>query len=411
MHILYIHQYFNTDRMPGSTRSLELARRLVQRGHQVTVLTADRTVGRRKKKWYVTLEDDIMVHWLPLPYSNSMSFLRRMWVFRTFARRATKRALQIDADIVYATSTPLTVARPAEKIRNQKNIPVVFEVRDLWPELPIAVGALKTRFERKKAEKLEQSAYENADEIVALSPGIKDGIAQKGFPEDKITIIPNSCDIGYFQVDPERTRELRHNYRWLEHRPLVLYAGQQGLINNLPYLVEIAEQMRKLNPEVRFLVIGDGAEHQKIRKQAADKGLLDVNFFMMEEHPKYNMPLLFSLADVTCSLFLNLKEMQNNSANKFFDGLTAGKAQMINYEGWQADLLRSREAGIVVPPEDAATAARQLNDLLSDSHRLQNTSAHARKLAEEFNRDRHGEQLAEVLERVAAANGVEADHA
>lgn len=405
MHILYIHQYFNTDRMPGSTRSLELARRLVQRGHQVSVLTADRTVDRRKKKWYVTLEDDIMVHWLPLPYSNSMSFLRRMMVFRTFARRAAKRAMQIDADIVYATSTPLTVARPAEKIRNHKNIPVVFEVRDLWPELPIAVGALKTRFERNKAEKLEQAAYANADEIVALSPGIKQGIVNKGYPEQKIRVIPNSCDIDYFQIDPARTRELRHAYRWLEDRPLVLYAGQQGMINNLHYLVDIAAQMKTLNPEVRFLVVGDGAEHQKIRKKASEQGLLDDTFFMMEEHPKYNMPLLFSLADVTCSLFLNLEEMQNNSANKFFDSLAAGKAVMINYVGWQADLLRSHEAGIVVPPEDAATAAKQLNDLLTYPDRLQRTCRNAQKLAGEFDRERHGQELIEVLERVAGEGG------
>ena len=142
MRITYLHQYFNTPDMSGGTRSYEMARRLVARGHEVNMVTSWRTDDGRKKP-FETVEDGIRVQWLPVPYSNAMSYAQRLVAFGRFVVASTRRAAALPSDIVFATSTPLTIALPAVYAARRQRVPMVFEVRDLWPELPIAMGALR----------------------------------------------------------------------------------------------------------------------------------------------------------------------------------------------------------------------------------------------------------------------------
>ena len=145
MRIVYMHQYFNTPAMHGGTRSYEMARRLVRSGHEVHMVTADSqgSGARGKNSWSLTEEAGIHVHWLPVPYSNNMTYRARVKAFISFARYAGLRAVPLRPDVVFATSTPLTIALPAAYAAKRLRIPLVFEVRDLWPEMPIAVGALR----------------------------------------------------------------------------------------------------------------------------------------------------------------------------------------------------------------------------------------------------------------------------
>ena len=121
---------------------------------------------------------------------------------------------------------------------------MVFEVRDLWPELPIAIGALKNPFLISAARLLEKYAYKNADRIVALSPGMKEGITKTGPGEDKVAVIPNSCDRGLFRVPPEEGERLRRRYDWLVDRPLVIYLGTFGKVNGISYLADCRQSER-----------------------------------------------------------------------------------------------------------------------------------------------------------------------
>ena len=142
MRITYLHQYFNTSSMPGGTRSYEMARRLVAMGHEVNIITSWRTPDNRKD-WFVTNESGAQVHWLPVNYSNHMSYNERIKSFIKFAWFAARKAASLPTDVVFATSTPLTIALPGAYAARRLQVPMVFEVRDLWPELPIAIGALK----------------------------------------------------------------------------------------------------------------------------------------------------------------------------------------------------------------------------------------------------------------------------
>lgn len=400
MRILYLHQYFNTPRDAGSTRSYEMARRLVAAGHEVNMVTSRRDlVGSRPGKgWEVTDVDGIRVHWLPVPYANKMPYAQRLKAFGRFALGAAAYSASIPSDIVFASSTPLTIAIPAVWAKKRLRAPMVFEVRDLWPELPIAVGAIKGKPQVAAARWLERFAYQNSSAVVALSPGMKDGVARTGYPADRIAVIPNSSDLQLFDVPEEKGKEFRAKYPWLQERPMILYAGALGKINGIGYLVRIASQLERLDPEIRVVVAGEGVEKEIILRGAQELGVLNRNFFMIDRVPKSEVPELFSAATISLSLVIDLPELWPNSANKFFDTLAAGRPIAINHGGWQNELLTETGAGFILPPNNASESAKVLAKAIQDPERLASARVAARRLAEErFDRDKLAAQLEQVL--------------
>ncbi|MGI6375275.1 MAG: glycosyltransferase family 4 protein [Anaerolineae bacterium] len=405
MNIIYLHQYFRTPSESGGTRSYEFARRLVARGHTVHMITSTSDEAS-DRLWRQSMVDGIYVHAIAVPYANQMPYRQRTASFVRFAYHAAGRAARLPADVVLATSTPLTIALPAVYASRRRKVPMVFEVRDLWPEMPIAIGALKGRVPIAAARWLERFAYRHSAQVIALSPGMRDGVASSGFPADRISVIPNSCDLDLFVATPEQALACRQRLQ-LGDRPLVTYAGSLGVLNGVGYLARLAAAMRNSLPEVAFVVAGDGKESAHIRALSHDLGVLGRNFYMLGTLPKADMPLLLSASTLAVSLFIDLPEMWKNSANKFFDALAAGRPVAINYQGWQADLLRESGAGIVLPPDHPAAAARLLAEFLSDPDRLNAAGKAARHLAEtRFSRD----LLFDEFERVLKA-AVEGHHA
>ena len=401
MRIIYLHQYFNTPKMAGGTRSYEMGRRLVDYGHQVEIITSYRSENNLKSEpdgWFQTEESGIRVHWLPVPYSNKMSYRKRILAFFKFAWGAARKATSIEGDIVFATSTPLTIALPAVYAARKKKIPMVFEVRDLWPELPIAVGAIKNPLIKIAARWLESFAYRNAERVVALSPGMKEGIVKTGYPADKVEIIPNSCDISFFNVGIEPGEQLRQSYPWLKERPLIVYTGTIGIINGVDYLARLAGAVWDLDQEIRFAVIGGGQGESELVVEAKRLDVLDKNLFLLPKMPKNKISVWLSAADMATSVFVDLKEMWSNSANKFFDALAAGKPVAINYGGWQAEILYETNAGLVLDPGDVEMSAQLITEKIRDKHWLYNAGLAAKKLARErFDRNLLAEKLESVL--------------
>ena len=401
MKIIYLHQYFNTPKMPGGTRSYEMARRFVAAGHEVHMITSRREYIVDSRGWLEEFIDGIHVHWLAVPYSNKMDFKARVLAFLKFAVASTIKACKVGGDVIFATSTPLTIALPAVYAAKRLRKPMVFEVRDLWPELPIAVGVLQNPILKIGGRWLEKFAYKHAEHVVALSIGMKKGIVKSGYPPEKIAVIPNSCDINFFRGSQNEGQAFLDTHSELQGGPLVLYAGTLGLINGVGYLVDIACAMLLIDPAVRFLIVGDGKEQTQIEEKAAIAGVLEKNLWMMPSVPKSEMPNLLSAATVAISLFINLPEMWNNSANKFFDALAAGRSIMINHEGWQANLIREAGAGLVVPPTDAVQSARMLHNFLSNPDQIKKAGQAALHLAKtRFDIDDLANNLLTVLQKV-----------
>jgi glycosyltransferase involved in cell wall biosynthesis len=386
MRIVYLHQYYVTPEMVGGTRSYEWASRLAARGHDVHVVTGDQREGARRR---VTVEAGACVHWLPVRYDNGMSVPRRMLAFLQYAARATLTARRLGGDVVLATSTPLTIAIPALGAVLGRPVPLVFEVRDLWPEIPIAMGGLRSPLLQQAARALERAAYRHSTRVIALSPEMRSGIERSGFPSDEISLIPNASDVHLFRrpgVDDEG-RRFRCENDWLGDRPLVLYAGALGRANDVSALVEIAARMRRIDPGTRFLIVGEGAEKGRISSLAQRRGVLGETLFMLPGRPKEDMPALFAAATVTTSLFADIPALRATSPNKVFDAFAAGRPVATNVRGSVGELVQQTGAGLLLD-RDPGVAAGQLADFLSDPDVLARARVASRGLADEvFGRD------------------------
>src|SRR6218665_2297966 len=208
MKILYFHQHFSTPQGAAGTRSYEMAKRLIGRGHTVTMVCGSAgsghtglgqsfSKGRRRG-----MVDGIDVLEFDLGYSNKMSFLRRVAVFLLFAWRSIVVALREDYDVVFATTTPLTAGIPGIAARWLRGKRFVFEVRDLWPELPKAMGVITNPVMLAGLSLLEWASYRSAHRLIGLSPGIVEGIAKRGVEVERIRAVPNGCDLDIFSASP-----------------------------------------------------------------------------------------------------------------------------------------------------------------------------------------------------------------
>lgn len=326
-----------------------------------------------------------------------MGFGLRMAAFAKFSAAACACARKLRADLVFATSTPLTICIPAIYAARRWNVPMVFEVRDLWPEVPIALGILRNPALVHAARRLERYAYANASHVVALSPGMADGVVRRGVPRARVHVIPNGCDIDRTTDRETHRRAFLERHPELAGKKLVTYTGTIGLIYGVEYLVQVAARLRH-RPDIHFLVVGDGKRRAALERCAREAGVLGANFELWPPAPKAEIPEMLAASSVAVSLVIPEPALWHNSANKFFDALATSTPVLINYEGWQAELLRETKAGIVVPSDDPEAAAAALVAFLDAPERLAAARTAAGTLARtRFDRDAQAERLLDVL--------------
>lgn len=406
MRVVYLHQYFVTPAQPGGTRSYEMARHLVAKGHQVDMVTTDPRESSDGLDWRITDEDGIRVHWTPVPYRNGMGWFHRVKAFVTFAWRSSRRAAAIDADVIFATSTPLTIAFPALYASYRRRIPYVFEIRDVWPAVPIALGALRNPILRWAALKLEHVAYHRAAHVVALAPGMGEEVQRTGCPASRITIIPNGCDIGLFDSETATLPALPQAFsEWVGDAPFVLFAGTLGRANRVSYVADIAAAMLARDPDIRFAIIGDGADRDFIAQQAAELGVLDCNLKMLPAIPKQQLAAFVARSQLCLSLFSGPRILWKDAVqNKFFDALAAGKPVATNHLGWQCQVAIEHDVGFEIAANDAARSAERIASAARDDAWLAGVRERALKLARTvFSRAKLADDLERVL--LAAATG------
>lgn len=397
MKITYLHQYFNTPNMSGGTRSFEMAKRFVKAGHEVHMITSWREPGFPPSTYEII--HGIHVYWLSVNYTNKMGFIRRILAFLLFALKATFKSISIKSDIVFATSTPLTISIPgviSAKINGSK---FIFEVRDLWPELPIAIGAISNPILIYLSKKLERFAYKNSDSIITLSPGMFTGVLNCGYDSNKIAVIPNSSDIENFTVCHTEGLNFRKKRNIHETTPVILYAGTFGIINGVDYLVDLAVELKRINSDIVILAIGGGVKFDGVINYSKTKGVYNHNFLVEPYLNKSEIPKAFSAATLCCGVFVDLPEMRSNSSNKFFDSLAASKPLFINYGGWMHEIINDTGCGISswnLPLKDTAIL---LNNFVSNEKALLDASKSSSNLASlYFDRDLLFKKLLSVFE-------------
>jgi glycosyltransferase involved in cell wall biosynthesis len=376
MQILYLHQFFITRAGVGGTRSYEFARRFVARGHRVRMVTA--AEGNSSV-------DGIEVVGVSGAYSDYMSATassdrERMLAFGRFAAGASAAAVRGPRpDVIYATSPPLTIAIPALAAAARWRVPLVFEVRDLWPEAPIQMGALANPRVQRQARALEREAYRRARRVIALSPGIRDGIVGTGVPPGKVVMVPNASDLDLFQPTepPEQF--------------LVSYFGTMGEANDLTLAIEAA---RKL-PDMPFVLMGDGKRRAELERAAPP----NVSF-PGPAAGKEQVAQLAARSGACLTFFKDVPVLATNSPNKLFDTFAAGRPAIVNMDGWMRRLVEDNDAGLYV--RDAEDLAQKLAWLRAHPEEVARMGRNGRALAErEFDRDLLAGRVLDVLEEVA----------
>jgi lipopolysaccharide/colanic/teichoic acid biosynthesis glycosyltransferase/glycosyltransferase involved in cell wall biosynthesis len=395
MRVIYLHQYFNTPDMSGGTRSYEMARRLVASGHDVHMVTTWRE-PTDQTDWFVTKEAGITVHWLPLPYSNHMAYRHRIAAFLRFAWASSRKAASLPGDIVFATSTPLTIALPGIYAARRRRVPLVFEVRDLWPDVPIAMGVITNPIVIMLARMLERLAYRNSARVVALAPGMKEAVSQRGIADEHVHVVPNGCDFDLFD-DPAIAAVSLPGSR--DGATAVLYLGTMGVANGVDYIPRLAAEIRRRAGRdlVRFYLIGDGNQRAYAEAVARESGVLDRSVFFVGSVSKRDAARWLAAADATIITYQGPDVVFRDSvSNKFFDSIAAGRPVIANYSGFSTLLAAEAGAGCILN-RDPDAGAEELLATLQDPTWLRRAGAAARTLAKErFSRD----TLAAALEHV-----------
>ncbi len=312
-----------------------------------------------------------------LGYGNELSFAKRLIVFAKFALRSMGVALREPADVVFATTTPLTAGIPGIFARWLKRKPFVFEVRDLWPELPREMGVIRNPVLLLAMSILEWASYRSADRLIGLSPGIVKGITKLGVSSDRVTMVPNGCDIGLFGNSSNGWRPPSVR----DDQLMAVFTGTHGNANGLNAVLDSAAVLRaRGRDDVRIVLIGDGAEKTRLMQRAQVEGLDSVVF--LDPVPKTELAGLLASADLGLQILRNVPAFYfGTSPNKFFDYIAAGLPVLNNYPGWLAEMIKENNCGYVVPPEDPEAFADALITAAEDRKELDAKGERAQDLA------------------------------
>ena len=394
MRIVYFYQYFCTPKGSWGTRVYEFARRWVAQGHQVTVVTSvyyksDLKKGKGLVSRYSL--DGIDVVQLNIEINNKAKILTRIWTFVAYALLSSYYALRLRANVVVASSGPITAGIPGLVARYLRGRKLVFEVRDLWPEGAIEMGLLNNKYAQRLAYALERRCYKAASHIITLSPGMADWIRNRyGFTH--LTSVPNASDLELFGEDPPGV-ELP---AWAQSKRLALYTGNIGQVNNSRLLLEAARHLHEAGrTDIEVVLIGDGQWKEALQAEGA--GL--PNFKMLPIMPKTELVAWVRQAMVMLVPLRGTPVLDTSSPNKLFEAMAASTPVIQTTQGWIKELVDSHACGYTVEADDAAGLARLLMQMADDPEGVDAMGQRAREVAErEFNRETLSQRMLKALE-------------
>lgn len=397
LRILVFYQYFTLPTGTYSTRFYEFARRWVKAGAEVTIVTSvyDKsgiTVDRPLTKLSI---EGIDVRVINLRLSQKHGKVLRLATFAAYAALCSWYAISRRADVVLCSSGPLTVGLPGLVARYLGGLPMVFEVRDLWPEGAIQLGILRSALAIRAAQALERACYGGARKIVALSVGMAESIGSR-YPGRDVTVIPNCADNELFGT-PEPTPPAQP--------PRVVYAGSIGLIDDCRQIVEMAAALREAGGEnVEVVVAGDGSERAGLEGLVRARNLTNIRFL----GPVPKVDLVSLLRGSTCALFTvkPVPFLGTASPNKVFDAFAAGLPVVQTSQGWVRDLVARERCGLTVPGDDPRAFAAAVMSLVREGSLRDEFARNASRVArEQFDRGRLAEQYLQLLAAAAGRSG------
>lgn len=350
--VLVLNHFAAPPGAPGGTRHVELFSRL--EGWEAVVLAADRNLitgrvitGAKSDLWHP-------VRVLP-PLRREAT---RVLSWCSYAVAATVSGLRLPRpDVVYASTPHLLAGLAGSVLATVRRVPMVLEVRDLWPQILVDTGTLDEQsWLYRLLAGVESHLYRQAKSIVVLTPGVAGYLIRRGKAPDSITCLPNGADPEDFVVSDGRP-QLRA--RWGLEGFVVAYAGAHGVANGLELVLEAAAELKDELPQVRFLLVGDGPTKAGLVRRAGELGLTNVMF--RDPVPKRDMPALLAAVDAGLHVLAEVPLFRYGvSPNKLFDYMAAGLPVVTNTEGEVAELVDRAGAGLAVDPHGIAEGVRRM---------------------------------------------------
>jgi len=371
MRITVVYQYYQGTDTPGLSWTYEMTQALARQGHAVTVVSGETGYmhpERPRVPWYkrwLRRERDGLVDIVRVyTYSRlHRNYFSRLLSFISFSVNLPfGLLLSGKTDVLLASSPPIFPMLPTIVMCKLRRIPLVFEVRDLWPESAVQLGILRNRHLIKMMAWLEKLSYQHARRIVTLTHGIKEDIQSRGWPEQKVQVITCGVDPARIFPDPEAGARIRAQHGW-EGRDVVLYLGAMGEANHLETVLDAASHCR--NKNVLFVLVGDGMMRPHLQQQVEARALDNVK--ILPPVPKMLVNGYMSAADIC---LVNLKKIalfKGAIPTKLLEYMACGRPVLCGVQGEAADILEKAGAGWVFPPGDAPRLAQMVEDLLADS--------------------------------------------
>jgi len=399
MKLAYVYQHFATNAGSTGTRAYDVGRHLVDAGHDVTIVCGLFELSGLEpmppwRLFRTEWTDGMKVVVCNVPYSNKMGIPRRMWAFSGFAALATWALVREEGlEVVFGTSTPLTVGVPTRVGAALRRIPYVFEVRDLWPEDLVAGGRLKGGPQLWFWEWLERFSYRKAKKIVLVSKGFHDRLLERGFAPERLETLLLGADASLFEkVEPNHEFLERHG---LGGKFVAIYGGAHGDANGLFQLVDAAEELRDRD-DIAIVLIGDGGRRADLLAEVEKRGL--TNIHLLPAMPKVELVPVLAACDVGLLVLKQINRPFWVTPNKLFDYLFAGLPVLVNFAGTTADLVEELQVGAAVTPGSSKALAAQLLAWADDPASVKELGKRGKKLAlERFDRKAIAARLAQIL--------------
>lgn len=409
MKILYVSQYFPPEMGAPAARAAELARHWADAGHDVSVLTGfpNHPTGVVPDEWRPRLRRliyhqkaervDVYRTWL-WPLANRKSH-ERMRNYASFCISAALRGMVLPRpDVIIATSPQLLVGLAGWWLAFARQIPFVFEVRDLWPESLTAVGVgTEDSLLHHTLAAIAEFLYERSDRIVVVSPAFKDRLIEDWrVPAEKISIVENGVETDTFApASPTANNALRQQLG-LEGKFVASYIGTMGNAHGLETLIEAATQLQRGNSNVLFLLIGEGAEKARIMELSQSRNLCNIRFF--DQQPREKVPAFISASDACLVLLKKTDVFKTVIPTKMLEFMSCARPVILGVEGQARQILEEAQAGIAIEPENSGALIEAIHRLVANPDLGATLGQKGREyIVRHFSRQRTAEDYMDVL--------------
>lgn len=405
MNILFLSHYFPPEVNAPATRTYEHCKRWVEQGHSVTVVSCvphhpmgEAYPGYKNKWWFEENKDGIRAIKIKTYITANEGFLKRTFNYVMYMIMAILTAPFLPkADVVISTSPQFFNGLAGYFVSRIKRAPWLLEIRDLWPESILAVGAIKNRTVIGLLEYLERFAYRKADSIVPVTQAFKAHIVNLGVAEEKVSVIRNGVNLALFESVPKNTSLA--NEWGLKGKFVAAYVGTHGMAHGLDTILDAAERLKN-DPDIVFLMVGDGSERARLAQAVSDRKL--TNVVMQGQQPKAMMPEIWSITDVSLVLLKRLDLFKTVIPSKIFESMAMSVPIVLGVEGEVKGIIEQAQTGLCIEPESAEQLVAALVRLKQDSISYAALSDRGRPyVSKEFDRKVLADQYLKIIENLA----------